>query len=402
MPLTVTEIKAAAPRDKTYRLADGAGMYLEVTPTGGKYWRLKYRIGRTEKRLALGVFPAVGLKEARKAREAAREQLADGIDPGAKRKAEKLTRATNLADNAFETVAREWHSKQSKTWSASHAQTVARRLELYLYPFVGNKAVSDITPPEFLAAVRRLEARDHIESAHRVLTICGQVMRYAVATGRAQSDPTRDLRGALPQPTAKHMAAPDVTTARGIARLGELLRMISDYDGTPAVRAALQFGPLVFVRPGELRTARWQDIDLEAGRWEFTASKTKRPHIVPLSSQAVVILRELHPVTGRGELVFPNPRHPKGDRPMSDNAILAAYRRLGIGKEELSGHGWRAIARTLLDEKLGYSVEIIEKQLAHSVRDVHGEAYNRTAHLNERSALMQAWADFVSRTRDNK
>ncbi len=391
MPLTDATIRAAKPTAKPYKLADGRGLYLLVNPTGGKWWRFKYRLAGKEKLLSLGVYPDVSLKAARDLREATRAQLSAGIDPSAVRKSHKACQAGN--ENGFEPIAREWFGRNSPTWAPAHADKIIRRFEVDVFPWIGARPIGEITAPALLAVVRRIEARGALETAHRALQSCGQVVRYAVATGRAERDPTGDLRGALTPMTKGHFAA--VTEP---AKVGDLLRALDGYSGTLPVFCALRLAPLVFVRPGELRTARWTDFDLDAGEWRYVASKKKNPHIVPLSSQAVAILRELHPLTGRGEFVFPSAR--TAGRPMSDNAVLAALRRLGIGKDEMSGHGFRAMARTILDEVLGYRPEWIEQQLAHAVRDPLGRAYNRTAHLEGRRAMMQSWSDYLDRLKN--
>ncbi len=315
--------------------------------------------------------------------------MAQGINPSEHRKAQKAAKEQGAA-NSFEAVAREWFSKHSPNWATSHASRVLSRLERDVFPWMGSNPAPTITAPELLTVVRRIEQRGALESAHRTLQICGQVFRYAVATGRAQRDPSGDLRGALPPFRTKHFAA--LTEPK---QVGPLLRVLDGYQGTLIVRCALRFAPLVFVRPGELRQAQWSDIDLEAAEWRYTVSKTEIRHIVPLSRQAVEILRELHPLTGQGRYVFPSARTPRGDRPMSDNAVLAALRRMGIGKEEMTGHGFRAMARTILDEVLGFRPDFIEHQLAHAVRDPNGRAYNRTAYLPERRKMMQEWADYL-------
>ena len=267
-----------------------------------------------------------------------------------------------------------------------------RLLELHIFPEVGDRPIHEVTAPQLLDALRRLEECGKLETAHRARGICGQVFRYAIQTGRAERDPAADLRGALPPPQKNHFAA--VTEP---SRVGEILRAIDAYGGTLVVACALRLAPLVFVRPGELRHAEWADIDMDAGEWRFMVTKTNTPHIVPLSRQAVAILRELKPLTGHGRYVFPSARNPRGDRPMSDNAILAALRRLGIPKDQMTGHGFRAMARTILDEELGSRPDIIEHQLAHAVRDPNGRAYNRTAHLSDRRRMMQDWADYLER-----
>ncbi len=285
-------------------------------------------------------------------------------------------------------VALEWHSKKSPTWSEIHAGNVLGRLKRDVFPWLGKRPIAEINAPELLQAIRRIEERGAIETAHRVLGNCGEVFRYAIATGRAERDVAADLRGALQPAQKKHLAA--VTEPK---RVGELLRMLDGYEGTLTVRCALKLAPLVFVRPGELRTAKWEDIDLDNAEWRFTVSKTNTQHIVPLSDQAVAILQELQPLTGQREFVFPGARSPR--RPMSNNAILSAMRRMEIDKEEMSGHGFRAMARTILDEVLGIRPDYIEHQLAHSVKDPLGRAYNRTAHLPERRKMMQEWADYL-------
>jgi len=287
-------------------------------------------------------------------------------------------------------VAREWFGKHSSNWSDSHADQIIRRLERDIFPWIGGKPIADITASELLEAIHRIEQRGALETAHRILGNCGQVFCYAVATGRAERDPSGDLRGALPPPKGKHFAS--VTEPPQVA---EVLRALDGYEGTLTVRCALRLAPLVFVRPGELRHAQWADIDLEVAEWRYTVTKTDTQHIVPLSHQAVEILRELYPLTGRWRYVFPSAR--SAARPMSDNAILAAMRRMCISKEEMSGHGFRAMARTILDEVLGFRPDYIEHQLAHAVRDPNGRAYNRTAHLPERRKMMQDWADYLDK-----
>lgn len=287
-------------------------------------------------------------------------------------------------------VAREWHAKHLPSWANKHAETIIRRLELNVFPWLGGKPIADITAPQLLQVIRRIEERGALETAHRVLGCCGQVLRYAIATGRAERDPSGDLPGALPPTKSQHFAA--VTEPDQIAAV---LGAIDGYEGTLPVRCALRLAPLVFVRPGELRKAEWTDIDLDAAKWRYTVTKTSTPHIVPLSRQAVTILRELEPLTGSGRYVFPSARGKS--RPMSDNAVLAAMRRMGISKDEMSGHGFRAMARTILDEVLGFRPDYIEHQLAHAVRDPNGRAYNRTAHLLERRQMMQTWADYLDK-----
>jgi integrase len=384
--LTEIQIRNAKPREKPHRLYDERGMYIEIRPHGGKGFRLKYRFEGKYRYLALGMWPEVSLKEARVRRDEARKLVQAGIDPMHERKAKKLSAASDLT-STFESVAREWYLRYSPTWAESHSKTVLRRLEKDVFPWMGQRDISEIMAPELLDVIRRVEGRGALETAHRELTICGQVFRYAVATGRAERDPSQDLRGALPPVQSKHLAA--TTDPK---RVGELLRMIWGYQGGLVVRCALKLGALLAVRPGELRKAKWSEIDFDKRQWAYLVTKTKTPHIVPLSDQALAILQELHPLTGGGEWVFPGRTH---QRCMSENGVLAALRSLGIEKDEMCGHGWRAVFRTLLAEELGYRIELIEMQLAHRVPDAHGRAYNRTQFLAERRAMMQRWADYL-------
>jgi len=394
MTLTDVQIRKTTATGKTQRLFDGGGLYLEVSPSGSKWWRAKYRYAGREKRLSLGVYPDVGLKKARNKLKDLKDQLEAGLDPGAERKLAKVAK-TESHENTFEVLAREWFERQKATWAESHSSRLIRQLERDIFPWLGDRPIGEIKAPELLAVLRRVEQRGAVETAHRSLSTCGQIFRYAIATARAERDPSGDLKGALTPAKTSHFAA---TTEPD--KVGEMLRAIYAYQGTLPVTCALKLAPHVFVRPGELRHARWSDIDLEAAEWRFTAEKTKTPHIVPLSRQAVAILNEVHPLTSNySDFVFPTARNRKGDRPMSDNAILAALRSLGIEKDQMTGHGWRAVARTLLDEVLGFRAELIEQQLAHAVRDVHGRAYNRTQYLNERRDMMQKWSDYLDTLR---
>jgi len=389
MALSDTTIKNAKPLpDKAYKLPDEKGMYLLVNPNGSKYFRLKYRFGGKEKVLALGVYPDTSLKQAREKREDARKQLADSIDPNENKKAVKQSKAESAA-NSFEVIAREWGAKKVETWEEKNNRS-KRMLERNIFPWLGSKPITDILPKDILDCLRRVEDRGTIETAHRTLQLCGQVFRYAVATSRVERDITPDLRGALPPTKGEHFAA--ITKPKQAA---ELLRAIDGYSGSFVVKSALQLAPLVFVRPGELRQAEWEHIDIEAKEWRYLVTKTQTPHIVPLSAQAITILQELKPLTGNGRYVFPSARTPNGSRPMSDVALLAALRRMGISKEEMTIHGFRALARTVLDEVLGFRPDFIEHQLSHAVRDPNGRAYNRTAHLPERHKMMQSWADYL-------
>lgn len=387
MPLSDTAIRKAKPADKVQRLFDGGGLYLEITPAGGKLWRQKYRFAGKEKRLAHGTYPDVSLAQARERRDAARKLLAAGVDPGEHRKAERAA-GEERAANSFEVVAREWLSKRD--WVPGYTSKVTAWMENDVFPWIGGRAIADLTAPDFLKAARRIEDRGAIESAHRIMQNCGQVMRYAIATGRALHNPVADLRGALAPPPERHHAAITDT-----ADIGGLLRAIDGYKGSLITRIAMQVSPLVFVRPGELRQAEWNEIDLDAAEWNIPAHKMKmrQAHLVPLSRQAIALLEEIHPLTNRSQYVFPGGRSTK--RPMSNNAINAALRRMGFDKDTMTAHGFRAMARTVLDEVLHFRPDYIEHQLAHAVRDPNGRAYNRTSHLPERRKMMQAWADYL-------
>lgn len=387
--LSDTAIRKAKPAVKTQRLFDGGGLYLEIAPGGSKWWRQKYRFLDKEKRLAHGTYPDVSLTEARDKRDAARKLLAAGIDPGEHRKAARAAQQERAA-NSFEVVAREWFSKQKPSWVDSHSDKILLRLENDVYPWLGARPIAEVTAKELLKTINRIVDRGAVDSAHRALQNCGQVFRYAIVTGRAERNPATDLRGALPPNKKAHMAAmlePDA--------IGGLLRAIDAYSGSFVTKCALKLAPLLFVRPGELRQAEWSEIDLQGQQWNLPADKMKmrEPHLVPLSRQAIAVLEELQPLTGRGLYVFPSARSQR--RPMSNNAILAALRRMGFAKDEMSGHGFRAMARTILDETLHFRPDYIEHQLAHAVKDPNGRAYNRTAHLPERRKMMQAWADHL-------
>lgn len=399
--LTDSVIRSTLANGKTQRLFDGGGLYLEVSPTGGRWWRLKYQFNGKEKRISLGTYPVVTLKAARDRMLAQKRQLADGVDPSAERKAVKASR-DGAASNSFEAVAREWHEEQHKpTVSEAQAKRILRRLETDVFPWLGKLQIADVTAPEVLRTLRRVEARGAVETAHRELQTISQVCRYAVATGRAERDPTPDLRGALKPFATTHMAA--ITDPE---KVGELLRAIDGYTGSFPVRCALQLAPLTFVRPGELRAALWAEIDLDAGMWRIPSARMKgtktakakgQDHLVPLSSQAVCILKTLHPLTGHRPAVFPSTR---GDgRVMSDMTMGAALRRLGFNSDEMTAHGFRAMARTMLVERLGFDESIVEAQLAHRVRDALGRAYNRTQFVDQRRVMMQSWADYLDKLR---
>lgn len=399
--LTDVTIRNAKPGAKATRLADGGGLYLEVAPTGGKLWRWKFRFGGKEKRLSVGTYPETGLRDARVRRDEARKQLAAGIDPSAARKAEKASRVAESA-GSFEAVAREWHAAvHVHKVSDGHAARTLIRLAQDVFPWIGATPIADIKAQLLLQTLRRIESRGAIETAHRAKQACGQVFRYAIATGRAEADPSSGLTDALKPVQVEHM--PAITDPK---RVGELLRAIEGYEGMPVTRAALQLAPLLFVRPGELRKAEWSEFDLDAGEWRIPAERMKRskqdkangvPHLVPLPTQATAILSDLHPLTGHGRYVFPSAR--TGERPMSDNAVLSALRRMGFPKDEMTGHGFRAMARTMLAERLGVDESVIEAQLAHAVSGALGRAYNRTQFAEQRRSMMQTWAGYLDQLR---
>ena len=398
--LTDAECKnATCPPGKTRaRLACSGGLYLEISPAGSKRWFYKYRKDGKEGRMALGSYPDVGAKDARKARDAAKLQKSNGVDPVQVRKVEKL-KALTPAANTFKATALEWYAMKLDSWSSHYAIREKRNLEKDLFPFLGMRDIAYIQPIELLATVRRVEERGALDVAHRVLTTAGQVWRYAVATGRTPRDITADIRGALKPHHGKHFAA--ITDP---LKLGELIRVIRGYQGGPIVRAALQLAPMLFQRPGELRAAEWAEFDLDAAMWTIPAARMKRsvdgkrnghPHQVPLPTQAVEILRKLHPLTGHGTLLFHGER--SHERPISDNTLRAALLTLGYGPDAQSVHGFRATARTLLAEELNIDPLVIEAQLAHAVKDANGRAYNRTQYLKHRTAMMQQWADYLDK-----
>ena len=402
MALTDLEVKRANATEKAAKLADGSGMYLLVQPDsvkisekkkmvivpGAKYWRFDYRFAGKRKTLALGVYPDVSLLEARGRREAARKLLANGVDPSDIKKARKMA-SVALTENSFEIVAREWFSKHEPNWKENHSNKIIRRLEMDIFPWIGARPAGEILAPELLATIRRIESRGALETAHRALANCGQIFRYAVATGRAQRNPAADLRGALPPVKGGHFAS--ITNPKAI---GELLRDLDGYQGAFVTRCALRLSPLVFLRPGELRKAEWAEIELDKAEWRIPATRMKMSalHIVPLSDQAVAILREIQPLTGAGKYVFPGAR--TDTRPMSENAVLAALRRMGYTTDEMTGHGFRSMASTLLNEH-GFNRDAIERQLAHAERDGVRAAYNYAEYLPERKRMMQSWADYL-------
>ena len=385
MALTATTIKTCKPKDKAYKLTDGGGLYLLVSPSGGKWWRFDYRCQSKRKTLSMGVYPAISLKDARDRRDEAKKQLANGIDPAMVRKSQKHQQSQ---PNTFEAVAREWHAKFKPGWSDSHANRLLRLLERDIFPWLGSMPVSDVSSPLLLQTIRRIETRS-LDTAHRAMQNCGQVFRYAIATGRQQNDPTHALKGAIPPIRDNHFAS--ITHPE---QIGPLLRAIEGYKGEFITQSALRLGPLVFVRPGELRHAEWSEINLEIGEWRIPSEKMKmgQPHIVPLARQSIVLLTDLQPLTGTGKYLFPSVR--SSDRPISENTINAALRRLGYTKDEMTGHGFRSMASTLLNEQ-GWNRDHIERQLAHAERNKIRAAYNYADYLPERRKMMQAWADYL-------
>jgi integrase len=385
-----TAIRNAKPREKTYTLGDGEGMYLEVMPNGQRFWRMAYRQPNGKKnRLTFGKYPEVSLAEARDKRLAARKLMAQGIDPGMARREEKHAKE-KAALNTFEAAARAWLARTAADRATSTQEKNTAWLERNIFPAIGALPISTIKPWDVLSALRVIEKRGAIESAHKIKQLCGQVFRFAVASGLADRDMTADLRGALSAVPEAHYAA--ITDPKEAA---ELLRAIDAYNGHAYAVIALKLAPLVFVRPGELRSAEWSEIDLDAAEWRIPGSKMKmgQDHIVPLATQAVALLGEIHAMTGHGRFVFPSVR--TSERCMSENTINAALRAMGYGKDVMTGHGFRAMARTIMDEVLGERVDLIEHQLAHAVKDPNGRAYNRTAHLPARRLMMQRWADYL-------
>jgi integrase len=386
--LTVTATNNAKPKDKPYKLADEKGLYLFIQASGGKLWRFDYRFDGKRKTLSLGAYPDVSLADARNKRDDARKLLANETDPSETKKAAKASK-TGALTNSFEVVAREWAISYFTNKSASHKERTVRRLENYIFPWLGNKPISEITAPQILEVIKRIENLNKLETAHRTLQATSQIFRHAVQTGRALRDPTIDLRGALPAPVVKHMAA--FTEPKEIA---ELLRAIDGFAGTFTVQCALRLSPLVFTRPSELRMAKWADIDLEANEWRYRVSKTNTMHLVPLSKQAAKLFTDLKAISWHGEYVFQNGHDPK--KPMSPAAINASLKRMGYDtQKDITAHGFRAMARTILHERLNIDPYIIEHQLAHKVPDTLGAAYNRTKFIEQRTAMMQTWADYL-------
>lgn len=385
--LTDTAVRQAKPKDKPYKIGDSGGLYLLIKPNG-KYWRMNYRFAGKQKTLAIGVYPDVSLKEARNKRDEAKEYLSNNSDPSLI-KAIKKELVRHAAENTFKAIALEWHTKLSNTWTESTAHNIKRYLEKDIFPWLGNRVIKEINAPELLAVLRRIESRGAHEKAQRCREYAGRVFRYAVATGRAERDPTGDLKGALTPVKVKHHAS--ITDPQGV---GALLRSIHGFNGSFITQCALQLAPLTFVRPGELRHAEWTEIDLDKREWRIPGHKMKMKelHIVPLSQQAVEILQSIHPLTGNGKYIFPSIR--SNARPMSENTVNAALRRLGYSKEEMTGHGFRSMASTLLHEH-GWPQQAIERQLAHAERNKIAAAYNFAEHLPKRKEMMQWWADYL-------
>lgn len=393
--LTDIAIRKAKPRDAMYRIADGAGLCLEVQPHGSKLWRFRYRYGGKAKMLSMGAYPEVGLSEARERTEKARRIIAEGGDPSQERKAAKSERL-----HTFGEVCAEWHALASRRLDPDNAQATLGRLEKDILPWLGSRPITEIKPPELLACLRRVEGRGAVETASRLLGWCGQVFRHAVACGIMESDPTRDLRGALARPEEGHFAA--LTNPDEIAGL---LRAVDGYHGDPITRAALIFGILTFVRPGNLREAEWGELHglgSDSPEWRIPGEKMKirtaRPFVVPLAPWALRVLEGLRPLTGESRFIFPSPR--SFSRPLSNNAVNAALRRMGFTKDEMTGHGVRAMARTVCHEVLGFAPEVIEEQLAHGKGGPLRDAYDRTTHMEERRRLMATWAEWLEGIKD--
>lgn len=387
MALTDIKIRTAKSKEKSYKLADERGLHLLVTPAGGKLWRLKYRINGKEKLLSFGGYPDVSLWAAREKREQARKQIAADIDPSETLRAIKAAKLDRAA-NSFETIARVWMSKYAPNLSKATSDKNLRLFERDIFPWIGGKPIAELRPKEILDTAKRIEARGAVDTAKRAIQLCGQVFQQAVTDELVLSDPTRDIRRVIKPSKDNHFAS--LTEPKEVA---ELLRAIDAFKGSLVVMCAIKIAPLVFVRPGELRKAKWVDIDLDNAEWRYLVTKTKTEHLVPLSNQAIEILREIHPLTGNGEYVFAG-RDIK--KPMSDGTINAALKRMGYDtKTQITGHGFRAMARTILHERLDIDPHIIEHQLAHSVPDNLGKAYNRTKFLDQRKVMMQTWADYL-------
>jgi integrase len=389
--LTDTQIRSLKAGDKSYKRYDQRGLFLEVTKSGSKLWRLRYQFAGKSKLMSLGLYPVVGVAEARRKRDRYLEQIRDGINPAAQRQAQKRS-AANASERSLETVAREWYETlYQHEVVPKQAERTLRRLELYVFPKLGATPIEEIEPADILPVLRVIEKTGRIDTAHRTRTALSKVFRYAIATGRAKRDQTADLRGMLRSSTVRHH--PALTDP---SELPGLLETIDGYAGYPPTTAALKLSALLFVRPGELRTMEWASLNLKTAEWDYKPGKGGAPLIVPLPTQAVSILRELRMLSGRDRYVFPSARG-KG-RPMSENTVNGALHRLGY-KDQMSAHGFRAMARTILEEHLGVDARFIEMQLGHSVRDPNGRAYNRTTFLDQRREMLQAWADYLDAQR---
>lgn len=393
--LTDLAVRNTKPANKPRRISDGGGLFLEIRPNGSKYWRLAYRFNKKQKLLAIGVYPQVTIQAAREHARIARGHLAAGRDPGLLR---RIAKEANTSENTFQAVSVEWLEKFKHEWTESHYKGISGRLKRELYPWIGERAVNEITAPELLSCLRRIEKRGHLENAHRALTNAGQVFMYAIATGRAERNPAADLKGAIPRPRVKHMA-----TILEPEQVGILMAAIENYSGSPVTRCALQLTAHVFLRSKEIRFAEWSEIDFDKQEWRIPMAKMKGKkrdkeasptsfHIVPLSRQVIAILKEVQALTGEGRYVFPGLR---GTKPISDATMTNALRRMGYGKDELHVHGFRAMARTLIRQELGFDEEPIERQLGHAVKGPLGAAYNRADFIQERKKMMQAWADYL-------
>jgi integrase len=387
MPLTDAAVRAAKPREKAYKLADGQGMYLHITPSGAKYWRLKYRVDGKERVHAIGVYPTVSLLAARKAREVIKDQIRAGLDPSHEKRRVKIEAGLRRT-NSFEAIAREWHEAKCQTWKPSYADGVIALIEKELFPALGARPIAEITAPELLAVLRKIESRGAFEMSKKSMQLAGQVFRFGVATGRCERDPTPDLKGALKTRKVKHMARVSE------AELPELMRKIAAYDGELQTRLALQFMALTFVRTGEMRFAEWSEFDEAKAEWRIPAERMKMPspHIVPLSTQALEVIRQLRELNARWKWVFPSQSNTQ--KPISENTVLFALYRMGY-HSRMTGHGFRGLASTILNEN-GVEPDWIERQLAHSERNDVRAAYNHAQYLTERRRMMQWWGDYLA------
>jgi integrase len=396
--LTDLVLRNAKPGAATRRMSDGGGLFLEIRTNGSRYWRMAYRYNGKQKLLAIGVYPTVSAPAAREKARNAREHLQAGRDPGI---IHKISKETNDIDGTFKAVALEWLEKFKHEWTESHHKSISGRLRRELFPWIGGRPIGAITAPELLLSLRRIEARGHLENAHRALTNAGQVFMYAIATGRSERNPAADLRGAIPRPSVKHMAS-----ILDPHQVGILMKAIAAYQGSPITRCALQFTAHVFLRSKEIRFAEWSEIDFDRQEWRIPLSKMKGKkrekdanptafHLVPLATQTINILREVQALTGDGKYLFPGLR--TSSKPISDATMTNALRRMGYSQDELHVHGFRAMARTLIRQELGFDEEPIERQLAHKVKGALGAAYNRAEFVQERKKMMQEWADYLVR-----